>query len=244
MDRPSIAALLADAFPAISNGTAQVPADCWVSGVLQKDTRDLRRQAGLQRLSDAVTVVSEQGQLPALKRRLETEHPVSRNHLREYDDRLLDCLTEACAFAWAHQRHLGSPAFSHQEGCPDIRVLPDLWIEAKAINRSQENKRATEAMIGGRAVCGAVTDPNPGLISKFESALADAKRKLNRQGSGRLVVFFNLTWLDESAWGLKSGVFAQLQDWAKKVSEPRIHVVVCYLYDWQNPFHDPYVVSP
>jgi hypothetical protein len=84
-------------------------------------------------VSDAIQVIEQHGQMAPLQRCVRQEHPGRRAHRSEDDDRLMDCLTEACAFAWADLRGLGTPRFDYRTGKPDIFVPPDLWIEAKSI---------------------------------------------------------------------------------------------------------------
>ena len=82
----------------------------------------------LSSLSAAIQVVAEHGQLAALEKRVRQEHTAKRAHREADDDRLLDCLTEACAFAWAASRQLGVPQFDYKAGRPDVHVPPNIWI--------------------------------------------------------------------------------------------------------------------
>ena len=100
-----IAQFLANVFPTVKADLPQVPSCCWISKVLQRDP------PGLAPLSKAVAVVAHCGQLPALTKRMGDEHPVDRPHQEQYDERLLDCLTVACGFAWALLGHFGWPKF-------------------------------------------------------------------------------------------------------------------------------------
>src|SRR5207253_1836817 len=112
-DVPSrLSALLTEALPGLPTD-----ADCWAAKVIAHDP------AGMTPLSAALDVVAAHvGQLEIVRRRIRREHPLRRAHRREYDDGLLDALTEACAFAWA----AGNPALGVPEltsagkGTPDV----------------------------------------------------------------------------------------------------------------------------
>ena len=100
-----LAQFLETVFP---TADGDLPAECWVSKVLLKP-----ETVGLNTLSEALEVVERHHQLEALETKLKREHPLDKPHQREYDDRVLDVLTEACAFAWADLRKLGSPKFTN-----------------------------------------------------------------------------------------------------------------------------------
>lgn len=224
---------LSDAFPTIKAD----PQACWVSNIL---SRDIPEQ--LEPLSPAIKIVDRCNQLTMLKQRASQEHPVDRPHTQQYDDRFLDCLTEACAFAWAVLKKLGTPEFHYREGAPDIYVNPGIWIEAKTIHPSLEDKELRERVFKKGEVAG-VTVPisYEGLFRKFEYDFKDAKGKFKRQGTGKNIAFFNLAQLDVSAWlEKKEYILAKLDQWAnsKKSSKPTIYIVICYNYNWQGPFRD------
>ena len=224
--------LLREVFPTLADNPAAQP-QCWVSKTLKRDRPKLKA------VSEAIQVVERYGQIGPLPARLKREHPVDKPHQRQYDERLLDALTEACAFAWADLRNLGSPRFSDAEGAPDIHLDTGYWVEAKAIHSSLEEAKRTEAMLEGRVDTGAVTEAGPGLFNKFDSAFADAGKKFNRQGGEANVVFFNLTMLDSPQW-FADDTLARVAEWAgeKELREPATRVVICYSYDWREPVKD------
>jgi hypothetical protein len=233
MARSRLAEVLAEVFPSIAKRSAGT-ADCWVAQLLQHDHP--RDSAGISR---AIETVDRYDELSALELRLTREHPVDRPHQGQYDERVLDCLTEACAFAWADMRQLGCPAFCWAAGAPDIHT-PTHWIEAKAIHRSKEAKELSQRMPRNEVVTYGCREPGIRLIGKFDSAFEDAKRKFERQQGGNRVVFFNFTWLDEFSWHSGDQVLDELKDWAKSkaIREPTIDVVMCYAYNWERPFWD------
>ena len=116
--------LLASALPSVISDPSS--ADCWAWKAAQADRPDLAA------LSEAITVVARYRELQKLQRRLRKEHTVRRNRVHQAEDhqKLLDCLTEACAFAWADLRGLGAPRFDFRPGMSDVAVPPDLFIEA------------------------------------------------------------------------------------------------------------------
>ena len=54
-----------------------------------------------RQLSVAGEVVDGHERVPTSIRRLRSVHSVHRQHFEQHDERLVDCLTEARAFAWA-----------------------------------------------------------------------------------------------------------------------------------------------
>jgi len=227
-----MAQFLAEAFPSIRPSPQRPPSGCWIANVLQRDPTQLSS------LSGAVEVVTCHDQRGALTRKLQDAHPTDRPHQSQYDERLLDCLTEACAFAWADLCRLGSPSFCFKQGSPDIYIAPNCWIEAKAIHQSDFSKAQTEYMIRGGAVQGQVSCNLPGLIGKFDSDMENAQGKFQRVGADRAVVFFNLTVFDVSAMPLQDEIVDCLCKWAKvkKRMHPATDIVACKSYDWLHPF--------
>jgi hypothetical protein len=84
----------------------------------------------LAEVSAAIDVIEKRGQLARIRRRLLDVHPRRGAHKCSYDGAIVDCLTEACAFAWADLRG-PHPQFDFGKGKPDICAPPDVWIEAK-----------------------------------------------------------------------------------------------------------------
>lgn len=151
----------------------------------------------LSPLSDAVEVVTHHRQRHALVQKLHDVHPVDRPHQEQYDDQLLDVLTEVCAFAWAAQfGELGRPYFCSQLGAPDLRLEPDGWIEAKAIHPSRQDRAMSKRMQEGPViVSGQVLPAGQGLYDKTWAHFTKATRQLTGRHSPK-IVFFNLTALD------------------------------------------------
>ena len=166
--------LFGDVFPSLLDSS--IPGQCWVA----KSITIQRPELGV--FSDALEVVERYGELGALKKKLKPLHPVNDEHDVQFDERVRDCLTEACAFAWADLRGLGAPQFSLAEGTPDILLDTGRWIEVKAIHGSQVDAKRTNRMLAGEVVSGQVTPPESGLYGKFESSLMNAMRKFARQG--------------------------------------------------------------
>ena len=154
----------------------------------------------------------------SLEAKLQREHPLVRDHDPQYDWRVRDILSEACAFAWASYRGLASPKFSDVEGTPDILLGTGNWIEVKAIHTSDEEADRMQRMLAWEVDSGQVRPPGVGLYKKFSDSLIDANKKFLRQetllGSEPSIVFFNLTGLDTPSMLLTDQVLASLSRWA------------------------------
>jgi hypothetical protein len=198
----------------------------------------------LRYIARALDVVDRYGELPRLLQRFVMEHPVNRPHRRSYDEQLVTCLTEGCAFAWADLRNLGTLRFTSEiPGAPDIQADSGLWIEAKSIGPSDEDKRLTECMrISGESHMGTPRMPSDGLWRKFDYAFRDTQKKLDRQTQREGVLFLHLVTLDTSSWPLKSDFFELLPAWVacKKREAPNISIVVSYNFNWTVTEIDPF----
>ena len=218
---------------------------CWVATAIRN------QDPGLVLLSEAIEVVDTYGEVNSFRSRLKREHPSNREHNLQYDARVRDCLTEACAFAWVALRELGTPAFSDTEGTPDICLDDDRWVEVKGIHVSQEEDARMKHMLAGEVDSGQVTLPGPGLYRKFTHALMDAIMKFDRQPQQKATdsnfVFFNLTSLDTPQMLKKDSVLADLGNWADEMENciranrefGIVKLVMCYGYNWKAPFRDP-----
>jgi hypothetical protein len=197
----------------------------------------------LRLIARALEAVDRCGELPRLTQRFVLEHPLHRAHRRDYDEQFITCLTEGCALAWADLRHLGPLRFTSQiEGAPDIQAESGLWIEAKSIGPSKEDRQLVESMRASKGPhVGTPRLPAEGLWRKFDYVLSDTQKKLDRQTQREGVLFLHLTTLDIQSWPLKDEFFALLPAWMerKKVEAPNIRIVVTYSYDWQTPVIDP-----
>lgn len=237
--------LMAEVFPSVAADPASVPGACWVAGALKSEGQ------GLDTLSEAILVVTQHGQRGLLKKRLADEHPIARPGAphHQYDRGVRDCLSEACAFAWADLRGLGVPSFtSLEKGTPDIWVdagQPEgtCWIEVKAIHSSDEDNSLTEQMMStGQSSRGEVpAGPAEGLISKFEYGFQNAKVKFNRSRHATPILFYNLTMVDMSHFPRWKFDRDEILEWVerKRTEDPEVSIVICCKYDWRHPFLDP-----
>ena len=229
---------LSDAFPELTNRPYDDP--CWIAKAIQSD--DPR----LSILSTALQVVEDSNQSALLTLKLNREHPSDREHDPQFDARVRDCLTEACAFAWASMRGIGTPIFYDSEGAPDILLDTGRWIEVKAIHHSREEAVRMEKMLSGEILSGLVAPPSPGLFFKFDSSLLDAKKKFDRQESQvrstANIVFFNLTTIDTPQMPKTEEVLEGLMKWSEMKEEaiPDVTIVMCYGYNWKISFRDPF----
>lgn len=200
--------------------------------------------AGMAPLSEALAVVAEHpGQLDVVRRRIRKEHPVRKAHLREYDDGVLDVMTEVCAFAWAARNGaLGAPAFaSTGKGTPDLRLESGTWIEAKAVHPSDVDRRRTAEMLKtGAILSGNVRVPGEGFHRKFEYHYDNALAKFARQGATGGIVFFNLSGVDMDSFAAIGDVLDGLRGWAdgKERQNPAVGVVLVHNYGWSHPVRD------
>ena len=235
-----VSRFLSGIFPELT--TEHAPPECWIVQAIH------HTESMLDTFSEAVQVIEKHGGLEALLARVKREHPTSRPHNEQYDARVRDVLTEACAFAWASMRNLGVPTFTVHEGAPDIQLNTGRWIEAKAIHNSRRDDERIRDMIGGAIVSGRGKTLGPEVFRKLESALNGALRQFDRQNGQASVVFFNLTALDMDTSRHEGDPFSMLGEWAKdKEEELRrlgktgdVALVLCYGYNWKNPFRDPF----
>ena len=235
MNESMLSKFLAHVFPELTKDDA---VECWVTKAIQT------QYPMLNVLSEAIRVVEKHDQSNALACKIRRAHPKDKPHNPQYDGQVRDCLTEACALAWTDLRGLGVPECCDAEGAPDVLTSIGYWVEAKAIHASMEDVALTKWMLQGNIASGHVTEPHPGLYNKFESDFQDSMKKFQRQGSHSNVVFFNLAILDISQFPNKCKVFAELSQWTESNEEttPDTKIVICYSYDWQNPFRDPFAI--
>ena len=203
-------------------------------------------------LSEALILVERHGELGTLDTKVKREHPSDGDHQVQHDERVLDCLSEACAFAWSTMRGIREPSFCDEQGTPDIQFDGGNWIEVKAIRRSEEDKERMERMLGGEMDQGAVRMPAPGLYRKFGSALDDALSKFRRQNPGNSpqlsIVFFNLTTVDVPNMANIETTKESLARWAEEQEDllrkdertKDTRLVMCHSYNWRVPFIDPF----
>ena len=233
----SLAEFLSNTFPDLVNSGD--PNECRVVKAIQST------HPGLSTLSAAIQVVDQYDEINPLTEKVRREHPMDRVHNPQYDARVWDCLTEACAFAWAASRNLGVPSFSDSEGSPDIILDSGSWIEVKAIHRSNDDHKRMRQMLAGGIDSGSVLMPPVGFYKKFCDSFADSVKKFDRQGwqdGIRNIVFFNLTSLDIPSLPNDESVNIELGMLAEEFENicPRVEVVMCYSYNWRSPFREPF----
>jgi hypothetical protein len=234
---PSLLAdLLTEGNPTIAADPGSAP-DCWVAQVL------LRDRAKMELFSPALDVARVWGQLVRLRRRVRQEHPARRRGHSPYDDdRLLDCLTEACAFAWTDARHPSVPVSDYHEGVPDIAVPPIGWIEAKAISPGREAraefKRAKQGMVHGG---GLINTGRPSRLHAVENAIGDAKRKLTKQQPASGIVSINLAELSFAETLVEDEIERDYAEWADGADRdtPSIKIALVRGCKWRAPFRQP-----
>ena len=235
---------LTDLFPHLEDEPLR--SQCWLARAARAEREELNI------FSEALIEVERHGGLETLAIKVKREHPAGGDHEQQHDERVLDCLTEACAFAWSSMRGIGIPAFCDQQGTPDIILDSGNWIEVKAIRRSEEDHGRMHRMLGGEIDSDTVRMPSQGLCRKFDSALKDALKKFRRQNSEYSphpnIVFFNLTTVDVPNIPNTEPIKESLERWAeeqeallqvdKGTNETRL--VMCYSYNWKFPFIDPF----
>lgn len=233
---------LVGTFPEVAANT--VASDgCWLAKVLTRPS--LLEKAPLWlHLGEALGVVQARGQLDVFRLRCHQAHPDKATHdHQQFDQRLLDCMTEACAFAWADGR-LGPPTFAFdQPGHPDVLVPSGQWVEAKGIWNSDLDRSSLRRLAAaGRVEAGVVAEPDyDGLLRKFDSAFADALKKFGRCGPVAQFLFVTIIALDmEAQLDPHDSASDVLNAWAqdKRATNPETGVVVSYQFDWQAPFYE------
>lgn len=232
-----LAEFLSNTFPDLVNQGD--PNECWIVKAIQST------HSGLSTLSAAIQEVEHYDEIKPFARKVRREHPLHRKHNSQYDARVRDCLSEACAFAWAVSHNLGTPSFCDDEGSPDLFLDNGQWVEVKAIHASGEDSKRTEQMLDGKVVSGCVTMPTEGFYKKFCDSFADSLRKFDRQGwreGIQNIVFFNLTSLDTPSIPNEEGVNTKLRMLAEEFENicPNVRVVMCYSYHWRSPFREPF----
>jgi hypothetical protein len=206
---------------------------CWVAKGLLRDGDPL-----LAPLDEAIASAERLGQRERLLRNVQKAHLARRDHREEYDDLVLDHLTEACALAWAERSGLPSPGFDQQRGAPDIHAPPATWIEAKAVGLSVVAQGEMLRARSGGVVSGHVdltgNDRRSAFKSHFEKAVAQLR---GRPGLGQGVVFFNLTSWSFGQMIPEANPVPMYVGWLKQLqaTEPDISVVFCKGYDWRSP---------
>jgi hypothetical protein len=192
-------------------------------------------------LSSAIEIVTSYDERDSLKKKLCEAHPLDRRHDRQHDDRLLDVLTEACAFAWAAQvARLGRPHFCFQPGAPDLQLDPEGWVEAKAVHPSEEDQRLSKRMLEERlVVSGQPMAARQGLYEKVRADFNKAGAQLAGRDGPR-IVFFNLTALDLPQRAVEEVEEAELDSVATLIQalvrkEPDVDAAAfCHGYLWEK----------
>ena len=232
-----LAEFLSNTFPDLINNSDSN--ECRVAKAIQST------HPGLSILSAAIQVVDQHYEINPFMEKVRREHPMDREHNPQYDARVWDCLTEACAFAWAASRDLGILRFCDSEGSPDILLDSGRWIEVKAIHNSGDDHERTRGMLDGEMDSGQVLMPADGFYKKICDSFADSLKKFDRQGwqeGIQNIVFFNFTSLDTSSIPNKESVNTRLRMLAEEFENicPKMEVLMCYSYNWKSPFRDPF----
>ncbi len=226
----AVASLLAECFLSVVEG--DLPEECWILRAYRRDPEMLAP------LSSAIEIVTRCGKRSSLVNKLRAAHPLDRPHDAQHDDRILDVLTEACAFAWAADiRKLGDPRFCFDEGAPDIWVDSGWWIEAKTKHPPQNESQLRSQMLrSGAVVTAHVCSAREGLYHALCADFQDAKEKFQRQRRGKLVVFFNIVDFGISQWAIRREQFEDVVKFIHCLAaqEPEIEAVTCYAYNWRQ----------
>jgi hypothetical protein len=194
-------------------------------------------------LSSALAVVDARGQLDRLKLRIRQEHPPRRSGHRDADDdRLLDCLSEGCAFAWADTRYPSVPRLDYSKGAPDIALGPGGWVEAKAISPGQAAGAQFKGALRGNVVTGGLMyTGEPSRLRAAKDAVEDGQRKFARMGAAGGIVFLNLAALSFADMMVEEDIRADFVAWADGVvsATPGLQLVLVMAYEWRTPFREP-----
>ena len=235
-----LSSLLSEVFPELlaEGDVGEAYRYCWIVKAARRKWR------GLETISDAISRVNESNQLDWLKLKVRREHPLDKEHDPQHDERVIDYLNEALAFAWVVQRRLGRPKFFEgPEGGPDIRVGAEYWVEVKSIHGSQQYNLDVDALAQGIVIGGAVREAGDGLYRKFNEHFAKAIRQFKRQGSqDNNIVFFSIWNLDIASMPIIDQETERMLSWAaeKEGETPGVKIVLCYNFNWKNPFRDPW----
>ncbi|MBT3941145.1 MAG: hypothetical protein HOC77_14190 [Chloroflexi bacterium] len=231
-DETPFVAILREAFANHSN----LPERCAINLAYEVNQEDF---------SDVVEIVSRCGAREGLVARLRTTHPVGPNHLGQYDRHFWTVWTEACAFAWAKNvAGFDRPRFTDDRGKPDLLVGSSMWLEAKTVERSPDERRAldqmAEASDRGRPqyrMTYGFSVPHPTIVKKFNDGLSDALTKLARQGFGEIIVYFELDGID---WGTdEHAALKAIDEWsATESSNTGARIVVTRGGRWREPLID------
>ena len=214
---------LADVFP---DHQPKAAPECWITRALDPRKREYVNGAEWAR---ALAVVEASGQSQELRDKLREQHPFGRVHKGDYDNALLDVLTEMYAFAWAADIALhGRPQFEPRRSrrSPDISILPDWWVEAKRIRTSLHGRELLSQMDGDRVVVGPANMGTPELIEQFDSKMDDALDQFAAVSATQGVVFFGF---EEDMDSFSDDTVIE---WTRRRSSPAFHIVICKSSAW------------
>lgn len=174
----ALVTVLSSVFPTLTVIPSPIP-ECWISRVLAERLDSLFYPQPLRHIARALEAVDRCGELARLTQRFAQEHPLHRSHRRDYDEQFITCLTEGCALAWADARQFGQLHFTSQiEGAPDIQADSGLWIEAKSIGPSKEDRQLMESMRASKEpLVGTPRMPAAGLWRKFDHVFIETRRR-------------------------------------------------------------------
>ncbi len=80
-----------------------------------------------------------------------------------------------------------------------------------------------------------LTEPDEGLVRKFDRQQDDAIKKWKRQGGGNFATFFDLRTVD---FGIdRDRALAAVEEWAKaRAKADGVLIAVCFNHRWREPF--------
>jgi hypothetical protein len=192
-------------------------------------------------LSDVVEIVTRFDGRADLIARMQPTHPAGGNHLDEFDRHLWNIITEAVAFAWATESLPAPPAFTDDDGKPDLAAADGTWVEVKSVWESDDERAVTNEMAEAAdrgtlllRVADSFHPASQGFWRKFDEGVEDALAKRSRQGNGELVVFFALTGIDFET--NRDDTLKKLSVWASRASsEHGCGIVVSSRGEWREP---------
>ena len=233
MDAPTVLCeLLAEAFPEWQD----LPGGCWVRQAMERNSDGW---------SSAIRSVPKSGGRALLLERLQREHPPKRRSDAGADEALHAVFGECEAFAWAAKvAELPNPRFEFLvEGSPDVLCDGPVWVEAKTIRPSDDDREAERAAFAKSAIGFRMADPieaSPGLFRKFEMAFSDGLRKFSRVSEGpkepSFVLFFHVLMFDLE---VNDKVFDRFSAWAREhASQTNVRIVLVFNFRWEAPWFD------
>lgn len=224
--------LLQKAFPSHEN----LPNDCVVSLAIANN------QDAFQ---ESIEIIDRFNATREVIQRLRRSHPDTSDHSYLLDEHYWAVWTEVFAFAWSvEQGHFRNPEFTDDNGKPDLKVGPNLWLEAKTVRPSDKESMQLREM-GDVALHGQVPlrmvsvsgEVHPTLIKKFNDGLTRAVHQLRNRSGQDLIVFFNVERIDLETD--ETSAIQAIRHWAyAKRSSGNPRIVVIHRDQWKSPLVD------